>query len=149
MGCVTVARAMTVQPGLFAAILIDAGVSDFLRAESADLLDEAEQGSAKTEEGFKTLYAMSAYYFINDGTRYPAALFAAGINDARLKPWQSSKMVARLQAATTSGKPVLLYIDYGGGHVGTTASEYEAQLANSWSFLLWQFGSPEFQPALR
>jgi len=57
-------------------------------------------------------------------------------------------MVARLQAATISGKPVLLYIDYAGGHdLGTTTSQYEARLANSWSFLLWQFGSPEFQPA--
>jgi prolyl oligopeptidase len=147
MGCVTVARAMTERPGLFAAILVEAGISDFLRAEAADLLDEAEQGNTKTEEGFKILYAMSPYYHIKDGTPYPAALFSAGINDPRLKPWQSAKMVARLQAATASGKPVLLYIDYAGGHdVGTTATEYESQLANSWSFLLWQFGSPEFQP---
>lgn len=147
MGCVTVAQAMDERPGLFAAILVDAGISDFLRAEAADLLDEAEQGNTKTEEGFKILYAMSPYYHIKDGTPYPAALFAAGINDPRLKPWQSAKMVARLQAATISGKPVLLYIDYAGGHdVGTTAPEYEARLANSWSFLFWQFGSPEFQP---
>jgi prolyl oligopeptidase len=52
-----------------------------------------------------------------------------------------------LQEATTSGKPVLLYIDYAGGHdAGNTAKEYQARLANSWSFLLWQFGAPEFQP---
>jgi prolyl oligopeptidase len=118
-----------------------------LRAETADLIDVPEVGDSKTEDGFKALYAMSPYYYVRDGTPYPAALFTAGMNDPRLKPWQSTKMVARLQAGTTSGKPVLLYVDYAGGHdSGNTAGEYRERLANSWSFLLWQFGAPEFQP---
>jgi prolyl oligopeptidase len=147
MGGVMVGRAITDRPDLFAAVLVDSGVTDMLRAETADLIDVPEVGDSKTEEGFKALYAMSAYYFVKDGTPYPAALFAAGMNDPRLKPWQSTKMVARLQAVTTSGKPVLLYVDYGGGHdSGNSAEEYRQRLANSWSFLLWQFGVPEFQP---
>jgi prolyl oligopeptidase len=147
MGAITVCRAMTVRPDLFAAVLVTAGIEDMLRAEAADLLDESEQGNTKTEDGFKALYAMGPYYFVKDDTKYPAAFFTAGINDPRLKPWQSVKMAARLQAATTSGRPVLLYIDYAGGHdSGITAAEYETRVANSWSFLLWQFGAPEFQP---
>jgi prolyl oligopeptidase len=147
MGGIMVGRAITDRPDLFAAVLVDAGVPDMLRAETTDLIDVPEVGNSKTEAGFKALYAMSPYYFVKDGSRYPAALFAAGMNDSRLKPWQSAKMVARLQAATTSGKPVLLYVDYTGGHdMGNTTREYEARLANSWSFLLWQFGEPEFQP---
>ena len=56
-------------------------------------------------------------------------------------------MTARLQAATTSGKPVLLRVDYGGGHFGGGgATEDQERTADSWSFLLWQFGVPEFQP---
>jgi prolyl oligopeptidase len=118
-----------------------------LRAEKADLIDVPEVGDSKTEAGFKALYAMSPYHFVKEGASYPAALFSAGINDPRLKPWQSAKMVARLQAATSSAKPILLYINYEGGHnISNTASEYDARLANSWSFLLWQFGAPEFQP---
>lgn len=147
MGAIMVGRAITVRPDLFAAVIVNAGIEDMLRAEAADLLDEAEQGSTKTEEGFKALYAMGPYYFVRDRTRYPAALFTAGINDSRLKPWQSAKMAARLQAATTSGRPVLLYIDYAGGHdEGITEQEYDERLANAWSFLLWQFGASEFQP---
>jgi prolyl oligopeptidase len=147
MGGIMVGRAITDRPDLFAAVLVDAGVPDMLRAETTDLIDVPEVGNSKTEAGFKALYAMSPYYFVKDGTRYPAALFTAGMNDSRLKPWQSAKMVARLQAATNSRKPVLLYLDYTGGHdMGNTAKEYEARLANSWSFLLWQFGEPEFQP---
>jgi prolyl oligopeptidase len=147
MGGITIGRAVTDRPDLFAAVLVDVGVPDMLRAETTDLIDVPEVGSSKTELGFKALYAMSPYYYVKDGTPYPAALFSAGINDSRLKPWQSAKMVARLQEATTSGKPILLYIDYEGGHdAGNTAKEYQARLANSWSFLLWQFGAPEFQP---
>ena len=147
MGAITVGRAITVRPNLFAAVIVNAGIEDMLRAEAADLLDEAEQGNSKTEDGFKALYAMGPYYFVKDETNYPAALLTAGINDPRLKPWQTVKMAARLRAATTSGRPVLLYIDFTGGHdEGDTAAEYEARLANSWSFLLWQFGASEFQP---
>src|ERR1017187_6650007 len=73
-----------------------------LRAEATDLIDVPEVGSSKTEEGFRALYAMSPYYFVKDRTPYPAALFTAGINDPRLKPWQSAKMTAHLQAATTA-----------------------------------------------
>jgi prolyl oligopeptidase len=147
MGGIMVGRAITDRPDLFAAVLVDSGVPDMLRAETADLIDVPEVGDSKTEAGFKALFAMSPYYFVKNGTPYPAALFTAGMNDPRLKPWQSAKMVARLQAATTSGRPALLYVDYAGGHdSGNTAEEYRERLANSWSFLLWQFGDPEFQP---
>ena len=58
-----------------------------------------------------------------------------------------SKMAARLQAATSSGKPVLLRVDYDGGHggIGATRSQHTALLTDQYSFLLWQFGDPEFQ----
>lgn len=60
----------------------------------------------------------------------------------------SPKLKARLQAATSSGKPVLLRVDYAGGHggIGATLQQVEESLADSWSFLLWQLGDPEFQP---
>jgi prolyl oligopeptidase len=59
-----------------------------------------------------------------------------------------AKMAARLQAATSSGKPVLLRVEYAGGHGGMGGTEKQAQerRADQWSFLLWQFGVPEFQP---
>jgi prolyl oligopeptidase len=147
MGGIMIGRTISDRPDLFAAVLVDAGVPDMLRAEATELIDAPEVGNSKTEAGFKALYAMSPYHFVKDGTPYPAALFTAGMNDSRLKPWQSAKMVARLQAATNSGKPVLFYVDYAGGHdVGNTEAEYQARLANSWSFLMWQFGEPDFQP---
>jgi hypothetical protein len=40
-------------------------------------------------------------------------------------------------------------VDYQGGHggIGATRAQYEELLADQWSFLLWQFGVPGFQPA--
>jgi prolyl oligopeptidase len=106
-----------------------------------------EFGSTTSEEGFKALYAMSAYHHVKDATGYPAVLLTTGINDPRVEPWMLAKMTARLQAATASGKPVLLRVDYGGGHGGGSGEkQFQEQLADSWSFLLWQFGVPGFQP---
>jgi prolyl oligopeptidase len=57
-------------------------------------------------------------------------------------------MTARLQAATSGGKPILLRVDYAAGHgIGNTKEQREKEDADEWSFLPWQFGQPEFQPA--
>jgi len=60
-----------------------------------------------------------------------------------------AKMTARLEASTASGKPVLLRVEYHGGHGGIGGTERQAQetQADEMSFLLWQFGVPEFQPS--
>jgi prolyl oligopeptidase len=85
---------------------------------------------------------------VKDGTAYPTVLLETGMNDPRVDPWQMAKMTARLQAATTSGKPVLLRVDCAGGHgaMGATREQADEQLADEWSFLLWRFALPEFQP---
>jgi len=42
----------------------------------------------------------------------------------------------------------LLRVEYEGGHGGIGGTEKQAQerYADEWSFLLWQFGAPGFQP---
>jgi prolyl oligopeptidase len=97
-------------------------------------------------DDFKNLLAISAFHRIKDHTTYPAVLLTTGINDPRVDPWQMNKMTARLQAATSSGKPVLLRVDYDAGHggIGATKSQHTALLTDQYSFLLWQFGDSEF-----
>ena len=149
-GGILIGRAITERPDLFGAAIIVSGVLDALRFETTahGLVDIPEFGSTKTEDGFKALYAMSAYHHVKDRTAYPAVLITAGINDPRVDPWESAKMTARLQAATSSGKPVLLRVNYGGGHglIGATLQQVQEARADSRSFLLWQLGDPEFQP---
>jgi prolyl oligopeptidase len=82
---------------------------------------------------------------VKDGTSYPAVLLETGINDPRVSPWESAKYAARLQAATSSGKPILLRVDFDAGHgFGSTKAQAEDELADEWTFMLWQFGDPEF-----
>jgi len=148
-GGITVGGAITQRPELFAAAADLVPSSDMLRIETSanGPPNIPEFGSTKTEEGFKGLYGMSSYHHVKDGTPYPAVLVTTGINDPRVDSWQAAKMAARLQAATSSGKPVLLRIDYDAGHgMGSTKPQNEQLNADMESFFLWQFGDPGFQP---
>ena len=149
-GGITIGGAITQRPDLFAAALDDVGDSDALRMENSPggPANIPEFGSVKTEEGFKGLYIMDAYVHVKDGTAYPAVMLTTGVNDPRVDPWEAAKMTARLQAATSSGKPVLLRVDYDAGHgFGSGKKQRSELLADEMSFLLWQFGDSDFQPA--
>ena len=140
-GGITIGGAITQRPELFAAALIRVGVSNPLRFEETEnVLNIPEYGSVKTEDGFKGLHAMDPYLHVKDGTKYPAILLTTGATDPRVAPWQVTKMAARLQAATSSDKPVLLRVDYDAGHgLGSTAAQRDAELADEDAFLLSQF----------
>jgi prolyl oligopeptidase len=149
-GGILIGRAFTERPDLYAAVLDDVGLSDMIRDMfSPDgPLNVPEYGDLKTQSGFRNLFEISAYDHVKDGVSYPAVMLTTGINDPRVVPWEPGKMAARLQAATASHKPVLLRVDYQGGHGGWggTKSQSHELAADQWSFLLWQFGEPGFQP---
>lgn len=148
-GGITVGGALTWRPDLFGVILDLVGVSDALRSETEPNgpPNVVEFGSTKTEAGFHNLYAASAYQQVRQGVAYPAVLFSTGANDPRVAPWQMGKMAARVQAATSSQRPVLLKVDYDAGHgIGSSNAQRENELADLWSFTLWQMGDPAFQP---
>ena len=149
-GGILIGRAFTERPDLFGAAIDAVGSSDTLRMEATSngVPNIPEFGSTKIEDGYKALYEMSSYHHIKDRVAYPAVLFETGWNDPRVDPWHMAKMTARMQAASSSGKPALLRVEYEGGHGGIGGTEKQAQerLADEYSFLLWQFGVPEFQP---
>ncbi len=140
--------AITQRPDLFAVALIRVGDSDSLRSElmASGPANIPEFGTVKEPDGFKALHAMDAYQHVKPNA-YPAVLLTTGVNDPRVAPWQAAKMTARLQASTSSGKPVLLRVDYDAGHgIGSTKSQRDNELADELSFLFWQFGVSGFQP---
>jgi prolyl oligopeptidase len=148
-GGILVGRAITERPDLFVAAQIAVGCTDMLRFEFTQNgpPNIPEFGSLADPEEFRGLLAMSTLHHVADGTAYPAVLLTHGLNDPRVEPWQSFKTAARLQAATTSGQPVLLRLDGAAGHgIGSTRSQRHAELADVWSFVLWQCGDPAFQP---
>ncbi len=142
-GGIMIGRAITERPELFAAAIDEVGTSDTVRLEATPVgvLNISEFGSTATEAGFNALYAMSPYAHVKNGTRYPAVLLTTAMNDIHVIPWQMAKMAARLQAATGSGKPVLLRVDWSAGHGGGGGL-----MQDILNFLLWQTGVPEFQP---
>jgi prolyl oligopeptidase len=148
-GGIVVGGALTWRPDLFAVIVDNVGMTDTLRFELMPNGpgNTAEFGTVKTQEGFHGLYGMSPYVHVRDGTAYPAVLLHTGANDARVEPWIIAKMAARLQAASSSGKPILLDVDYDAGHgTGSQAAQTRKRWADAMAFALWQFGDPDFQP---
>jgi prolyl oligopeptidase len=151
-GGILVGRAMTERPDLFGAVIPAVGVLDAVRAETTanGVPNIPEFGTVTKEDEFRALLAMSSYHHVKEGTRYPAVLLPHGVNDPRVDVWHSSKMAARLMAASTSGKPILLDLDYEGGHgIGDTKSQRQRQTTDVYAFLLWQAGHPDFQPGVR
>ena len=148
-GGITIGGAITQRPDLFGAALIRVGDSDSMRSElmASGPANIPEFGTVKEADGFKALYAMDAYQHVKPETPYPAILLTTGANDPRVAPWQAAKMTARLQASTSSGKPVLLRVDYDAGHgLGSTKSQRDEELADEVAFLFWQLGNADFQP---
>ena len=150
-GGITMGGAITRAPDVFAAVLDEIPVSDQLRIEFSPNgpPNVPEFGSVKTETGFRNLYATSAVQHVTAGGKYPAVMVTTGANDPRVNPWQAAKMAATLQADSAGGRPILLRVDYSGGHglIGATKSQAAALAADEYSFLLWNMGEPGFQPA--
>jgi prolyl oligopeptidase len=134
---------VTQRPELFRAVVADSGWYDMLRFELAanGAFNMTEFGTVKDAAQFKALYAYSAYHHVKDGTAYPAIYLFSGENDNRVDPSQSRKMTARLEAATSSGYPVLLRNEANAGHGWGEALEVQiGQGADMFSFLFDQLG---------
>ena len=142
-GGIFVGRATTAAPELFAAAVYEVGMLDAVRSEDSanGITNISEFGTVKDPSEFKALLEMSTYHQIKDGTAYPGVLLVHGMNDPRVDVWNSAKTAARLQAASSSGRPTLLRLDPQAGHgVGSTASQADAENADIQAFLLWQTG---------
>jgi prolyl oligopeptidase len=147
-GGITIGGAITERPELFAAAQHNVGEADLLRAElqATGPANVPEFGTVKRKYQFLAMLSNSPYHRVVDGTAYPAVIVTTGANDPRVASWQPGKFAARLQAASASGKPVLLRVDFEGGHgVGATVAQQAAVAADVWSFFLWQTGDPDFR----
>jgi prolyl oligopeptidase len=142
-GGLLMGAALTQRPDLFRAVVSLVGIYDMLRVEldPNGLFNTTEYGSVKDPQLFKALYAYSPYHHVKEGTAYPAIFMATGETDGRVNPAHSRKMIARLQAATSSGKPIYLSINSHSGHgIGSALSIRVNQQADIYAFLFDQLG---------
>jgi prolyl oligopeptidase len=148
-GGITVGRALTERPELFAAVIDGVGWSNPLRyvAEQNGYGEEPEWGAISEEAGYQALKSIDSYQHVRDGVAYPAVLLTTGVTDPRVGPFHVAKMAARLQAASASGKPILLRVDFDAGHgIGSTRTQQDREAADTYAFLLWQTGVQGYQP---
>ncbi len=134
---------LTQHPDLFRAVVSHVGIYDMLRFEQNPngVFNVTEYGSVKDPKQFQALYAYSPYHHVKNGTAYPAVFLICGENDGRVSPSDSWKMAARLQAAASSKRPVILWTKSGSGHgLGASLSERITEETAVDAFLFQQLG---------
>ena len=134
---------LTQHPELVRAVVSAVGIYDALHWEEQPngAFNVTEFGSVKNPEQFRALHAYSPYNNVKEGTAYPAVLLTAGDNDGRVAPYESRKMAARLQAATSSPRPVLLRTEAMAGHgIGTALDTRIEEEADIYAFLVGELG---------
>jgi prolyl oligopeptidase len=142
-GGLLVGAVVTQRPELFRAAVIQVPLLDMLRYHRFLIarLWIPEYGSAEDPAQFQWLRAYSPYHQVRDGIPYPSVLLATAESDTRVDPMHARKMAARLQAATSSDRPVLLRLESRAGHgAGKPLSKLLDELTDSWTFVFSELG---------
>jgi prolyl oligopeptidase len=148
-GGILISRAITERPDLFGAAICNVGCANATRMEFAPNgpANIPEFGTVKDSVECLALYEMDGVQHVHDGVKYPAVICVGGWNDPRVVAWEPGKFAAALQHATSSGKPVLMMVNYDSGHFTEDKEVAFRNFANQYSFIFWQMGHPDFQPA--
>ncbi|HEY5048585.1 MAG TPA: prolyl oligopeptidase family serine peptidase [Rhizomicrobium sp.] len=134
---------ITQHPDLARAVVSSVGIYDMIRVEldPNGAFNTTEFGTVKDPAQFRALYAYSPYHHVIAGASYPAVLMLTGATDGRVNPLHSRKFAAALQAATNSGRPILLRTSANSGHgIGSSLAERIAQQTDQIAFLYDQLG---------
>jgi prolyl oligopeptidase len=141
-GGLLMGAALTQHPEMYRTVLAHVGIYDMLRVELTPngQFNITEYGTVKNPEQFQAMYGYSPYHHVKNGVKYPSVLFTSGENDPRVDPFHSRKMVARLQEATGSKRPVLLRTNNMGHGGGTPLGQRIEELVDVYSFLFNELG---------
>jgi len=132
---------LTQRPDIARTVVAAVPVMDSLRSETTTNgeFNTTEFGTVEDPEIFTALLAYSPYHNVVDGTSYPSVLLTAGENDTRVDAWHAKKMTARLQAATSSGRPVLLRLE-STGHLTGSLDQAVDETTDLYAFIFDQLG---------
>ncbi|MBV8143334.1 MAG: prolyl oligopeptidase family serine peptidase [Verrucomicrobia bacterium] len=84
------------------------------------------------------MFSYSPYQHAVKGTKYPAILLTAGLNDGRVAPYNSFKFAALLQAAAAPGDPILLAVNSFGHGFGSSLDQQVADITDVFSFFAYE-----------
>ena len=144
-GGLLMGASITQHPELFSAVWCGYPLLDMLRYQKFEQGPHwtTEYGSADNQKQFPYLLKYSPYQNVKPRSDYPAVMFFTGDNDTRVDPLHARKMTALLQAASKSGRPVLLHYSVAGGHSAGVSVEQQIQDdADELTFLWTETGAP-------
>lgn len=145
-GGLLVGATMVQHPQAFEAVVGLVGVYDSLGHERFPngTYNIPEYGASSVKNEFDAMLAYSPQQNVKPQTPYPAVLLETGENDLRVAPWQTRKFGAALQAASTSGEPILVVTKTNAGHgQGASFSQKVGREALSLTFMAQHLGLPE------
>lgn len=129
---------ITRAPHTFGAAIASVGLYDMLRYTlfPPAQLWISEYGDPTDATVANYLRSYSPYHNVQQGTPYPHVLVETADHDTRVHWSHSTKFSARLQTATSSGRPVLFHMERELGHGrGTGLSDLIEQHARQEAFL--------------
>ena len=140
-GGITVGRALTERPDLFAAVIDGVGWSNPLRyvADHNATGEEPEWGAIAEEAGYRTLKLIDSYQAVKT-VRYPAVLLTTGVPTPRRPvPRRENDRAAAGRDALGQAHTAARRLHAGHG-VESTRVQQDREAADAYAFLLWQTG---------
>jgi prolyl oligopeptidase len=142
-GGLLMGAALVQHPEMVRVVISGVGIYDMLRVELTPngAFNVTEFGTVKDPALFTALHAYSPYHHVVDGVAYPAVLLTTGANDPRVDPYNSRKMTARLQTASSSKRPILLRASDDVGHgMGSPLAAVIEEATDAYTFMMSELG---------
>ena len=143
-GGLLVAVVANQRPDLCRAVVCNVPLIDMLRYHRFQYAKSwtKEYGDPDVKEHFDWIRPYSPYHNVKEGAAYPAALVTAGLTDGRVNAFHARKIVAKWQAATSSDRPILLFLDRDSGHGSASMKQAKAEILDRVCFLRIELGAP-------
>lgn len=144
-GGLLVGAVSNMRPDLFKAVVSQVPFVDVLNT----MLDASlplttseyiEWGNPNEKPAYEYMKKYSPYDNIAK-KNYPATLVKVSVNDSQVPYWEGAKLVAKMRTMKTDNNPLLLKVNFGAGH-GGSSGRYDAlrETAFDYAFMLWQMG---------
>ncbi|MEP6913348.1 MAG: S9 family peptidase [bacterium] len=136
---------VNMRPDLFKAVVAQVPFVDVLNTMLDATLplttsEYIEWGNPNEKPAFEYIRTYSPYDNIA-ARDYPTMLVKVSLNDSQVPYWEGAKLVAKLREMKTDQNPLLLKVNMGAGH-GGSSGRYDAlkDIAFDYAFMLWQMG---------
>jgi oligopeptidase B len=147
-GGLLVGAVSNMRPDLFKAVVSQVPFVDVLNT----MLDASlplttseyiEWGNPEDKPAYEYMKKYSPYDNVAK-KNYPATLVKVSLNDSQVPYWEGAKLVAKMRTMKTDNNPLLLKVNFGAGH-GGSSGRYDAlrETAFDYAFMLWQMGLAE------